>query len=75
MRIKTSFCLIDNFVLQKPFGNIINDVGHNSNGQLELFDLGKLEKLRIRLRKTEQHIGYTCCHYNINFTSQGNFRK
>ena len=36
---KPLFYLIVIFDLQKPFGNIINDVGRNSNGKLELFDL------------------------------------
>ena len=61
MRIK-SFVLflriIANFVLLRPFGSIINDVVHNSNGQLELCDLRKLEKLRIKLRKAEHDLNF-----------------
>ena len=37
MRIK--MLLIANFVLQKPFGKTINDVGRIGNGQLELCNL------------------------------------
>ena len=50
--------LITGLALLRPFGSIINDVVHNSNGQLDLCDLRKLEKLRIKLRKAELDLNF-----------------
>ena len=63
--------LIANFVLLRPFGSIINDIVRNTNGELELSDLRKLEKLRIKLRKAEHDLFFIvyifsmCIYYSF----------
>ena len=59
-----------NLVLLRRFGSIINDVVRSTNGQLELCDLWKLEKMRIRLHKVEHDLIFlkNCQYYYIYYT-------
>ena len=59
--------LLTNFVILRSFGNLIYDITFKYNGIVDVKQLGKWEKLRIKVKKAELDLTFlkNCQAYNV----------